>query len=57
MQITAIASALSVPRLAQKRVRVEGRTDGDGEAAYSLDLSYRRAIAVARAGRWLRHAP
>ncbi|MGH1484042.1 MAG: OmpA family protein [Geminicoccales bacterium] len=47
-QIMEIASALSTPGLAGRRVRVEGHTDGDGEANYNLDLSYRRAIAVVR---------
>ncbi|MEM8951200.1 MAG: OmpA family protein [Pseudomonadota bacterium] len=47
-QILEIAEALSQPGLAQQRIMVEGHTDGDGEAGYNLDLSYRRAIAVVR---------
>jgi outer membrane protein OmpA-like peptidoglycan-associated protein len=47
-QIMEIAQALNAPSLAQKRVRIEGHTDSDGEEAYNLDLSYRRAIAVTR---------
>lgn len=47
-QILEIANALGAPSLAQRRVRVEGHTDADGEDAYNLDLSYRRAIAVTR---------
>ncbi|MEM7043999.1 MAG: OmpA family protein [Pseudomonadota bacterium] len=47
-QILEIAEALSAPGLAQQRIMVEGHTDGDGEAGYNVDLSYRRAIAVVR---------
>ena len=47
-QILEIAEALSQPGLVQHRIMVEGHTDGDGEAGYNLDLSYRRAIAVVR---------
>ena len=47
-QIMEIANALSAPSLVGQRIRVEGHTDGDGEANYNLDLSYRRAIAVVR---------
>lgn len=47
-QILEIAEALSQPGLAQQRIMVEGHTDGDGEAGYNIDLSYRRAIAVVR---------
>ncbi len=47
-QILEIAEALSAPGLASRRILVEGHTDGDGEADYNLDLSYRRAIAVVR---------
>lgn len=47
-QILEIANALSTPGLARQRILVEGHTDGDGEAGYNVDLSYRRAIAVVR---------
>ncbi|MEM9440641.1 MAG: OmpA family protein [Pseudomonadota bacterium] len=47
-QILEIANALETPSLAEQRIMVEGHTDGDGEAAYNVDLSYRRAIAVVR---------
>lgn len=47
-QILEIANALSAPSLAEQRIRVEGHTDGDGDAGYNVDLSYRRAIAVVR---------
>ncbi len=47
-QILEIAEALSQPGLAKQRIMVEGHTDGDGEAGYNVDLSYRRAIAVVR---------
>ncbi|MGI9452386.1 MAG: OmpA family protein [Geminicoccaceae bacterium] len=47
-QIMEIADALKAPSLADQRIRVEGHTDGDGEASYNLDLSYRRAISVVR---------
>jgi len=47
-QIMEIANALNKPSLAEQRIRVEGHTDGDGDAGYNLDLSYRRAISVVR---------
>ncbi|MGI9433978.1 MAG: OmpA family protein, partial [Geminicoccaceae bacterium] len=47
-QIMEIANALSAPSLTEKRIRIEGHTDGDGQADYNLDLSYRRAISVVR---------
>lgn len=47
-QILEIAEALRQPGLARQRILVEGHTDGDGEAGYNVDLSYRRAIAVVR---------
>ncbi|MDH3660307.1 MAG: pentapeptide repeat-containing protein [Alphaproteobacteria bacterium] len=47
-QILEIAEALTAPGLADQRIRIEGHTDGDGEAGYNVDLSYRRAIAVVR---------
>ncbi len=48
-QVLEIANALRSERLAKVRVRIEGHTDSQGEENYNLDLSYRRAIAVARA--------
>lgn len=47
-QILEIAQALHAPGLARQRILIEGHTDGDGEAGYNVDLSYRRAIAVVR---------
>ena len=47
-QILEIANALNTPGLAGQRILIEGHTDGDGEADYNVDLSYRRAIAVVR---------
>jgi outer membrane protein OmpA-like peptidoglycan-associated protein len=47
-QILEIASALEAPGLVKQRILVEGHTDGDGDASYNVDLSYRRAIAVMR---------
>lgn len=47
-QILEIANALHAASLAGQRIRVEGHTDGDGQADYNLDLSYRRAISVVR---------
>ena len=47
-QILEIAEALNAPGLAEQRILVEGHTDGDGEAGYNVDLSYRRAVAVVR---------
>ena len=47
-QILEIAEALSAPGLSERRILVEGHTDGDGEAGYNVDLSYRRAITVVR---------
>ena len=47
-QILEIADALNTPALADRRILVEGHTDGDGSDDYNLDLSYRRAIAVVR---------
>jgi outer membrane protein OmpA-like peptidoglycan-associated protein len=41
------AKALTVPELAAKRFRIEGHTDSSGGRAMNLDLSRRRAQAVA----------
>jgi OmpA-OmpF porin, OOP family len=41
------ASVLQSPRLATRRLRIEGHTDASGSAKANLDLSRRRAQAVA----------
>jgi outer membrane protein OmpA-like peptidoglycan-associated protein len=41
------AQALQLPSLANKRFVIEGHTDAQGNRAYNLDLSQRRARAVA----------
>lgn len=41
------ANALSSPKLAARRLRIEGHTDASGSARANLDLSQRRAQAVA----------
>jgi len=46
-QISAFAAALKDPRLANRRVRIEGHTDSTGTAAKNQDLSERRAKAIA----------
>jgi outer membrane protein OmpA-like peptidoglycan-associated protein len=46
-QISAFAAALKDPRLASRRVRIEGHTDSTGNAAKNQDLSERRAKAIA----------
>ncbi len=46
-QVNAFATALKDPRLAERRVRIEGHTDSVGSAAKNQDLSERRAKAIA----------
>ena len=46
-QVEAFAAALKDPRLASRRVRIEGHTDSVGSAAKNQDLSERRARAIA----------
>lgn len=46
-QVEAFAAALKDPRLASRRVRIEGHTDSTGNAAKNQDLSQRRARAIA----------
>jgi OmpA-OmpF porin, OOP family len=46
-RLAALSTALSGPRLAGRRVRIEGHTDAHGSAAKNLDLSRRRAQSVA----------
>ena len=46
-QVEAFATALKDPRLASRRVRIEGHTDSVGSAAKNQDLSERRARAIA----------
>jgi OmpA-OmpF porin, OOP family len=41
------AKALQLPELAGKRFRIEGHTDSSGSRALNMDLSKRRAQAVA----------
>lgn len=42
-QLDELARALSDPRLATSRVRLDGHTDSRGDAGYNQDLSERRA--------------
>lgn len=46
-QVSAFASALKDPRLASRKIRIEGHTDSVGAAAKNQDLSERRAKAIA----------
>lgn len=46
-QVDAFAVALKDPRLADRRIRIEGHTDSSGNAAKNQDLSQRRAQAIA----------
>ncbi len=46
-RVEALAEALNRPQLATVRVRIEGHTDSSGDRAVNLDLSQRRARAVA----------
>ena len=46
-QVSAFAAALKDPRLASRKVRIEGHTDSVGSAAKNQDLSERRAKAIA----------
>ena len=46
-RLAKLAAALSLPRLAGRRLRIEGHTDSKGSSAANLDLSRRRAQAVA----------
>jgi outer membrane protein OmpA-like peptidoglycan-associated protein len=46
-EAAAFAQALQRPQLAGKRFRIEGHTDNVGGRAYNLELSQRRAEAVA----------
>lgn len=46
-EVVAFAAALNDPRLAERRVLIEGHTDSVGNSASNLDLSKRRALAVA----------
>jgi outer membrane protein OmpA-like peptidoglycan-associated protein len=48
-QVFEIAKALKSPVLETAEIMIEGHTDSQGDDAYNLDLSYRRAIAVMRA--------
>jgi outer membrane protein OmpA-like peptidoglycan-associated protein len=41
-----LAKALKDPRLKDRRVHLNGHTDSDGKAAYNLELSMKRALAV-----------
>jgi len=41
-----LSQALQAPQLQAQRFRVEGHTDGKGQAAYNQQLSERRAAAV-----------
>lgn len=45
-QIVEIAKALRSNALSDSRILIEGHTDSEGDNAYNLDLSYRRALAV-----------
>lgn len=46
-QVSAFATALKDPRLAARKIRIEGHTDSVGAAAKNQDLSERRAKAIA----------
>lgn len=46
-RLAKFASVLGNPRLAQRRLRIEGYTDANGNPKTNLDLSRRRAQAVA----------
>ena len=46
-RLAVYASALGSPKLAARRLRIEGHTDASGSARSNLDLSQRRAQAVA----------
>ncbi len=46
-RLAKLAAALSLPRLAGRHLRIEGHTDSKGSANANLDLSRRRAQAVA----------
>lgn len=46
-QIQAFAEALKRPQLAASRIRIEGHTDSSGGRSLNLDLSEKRAQAVA----------
>ena len=47
-KLSSLADALRDPRLSDARLIFIGHTDGVGSAAYNMDLSRRRAEAVAR---------
>ncbi len=47
-KLSSLADALRDPRLSDARLIFIGHTDGVGSAAYNIDLSRRRAEAVAR---------
>jgi OOP family OmpA-OmpF porin len=46
-RLAVYANALASPKLATRRLRIEGHTDASGSARANLDLSQRRAQAVA----------
>ena len=46
-QVGAFAAALKDPRLASRKIRIEGHTDSVGSAVKNQDLSERRAKAIA----------
>ena len=46
-RLAVYANVLSSPKLAGRRLRIEGHTDASGSARANLDLSQRRAQAVA----------
>jgi len=48
LQLNEFGAAMQSPELDNLKLRVAGHTDDLGEAAYNLDLSQRRAAAVAR---------
>ena len=47
-QVDRLAQALDSPQLAAHRFLLAGHTDAKGRAGYNLDLSRRRAMAIAR---------